>query len=110
MIESLFHCSRSIDCYAHISFFKTKNCLNDDPFISCNDRIGKILHNIFIYAVAIDTQVSEPWPMGLLFRYGTTFKGKNWLPSGSQFFPLRVVPIEKGGNYLHVSIISLESV
>ena len=24
-------------------FFKTKNCSNDDPFISCNDRIGKML-------------------------------------------------------------------
>ena len=34
-------------------FFKTKNCSNDDPFISCNDRIGKMLHNICISAVAI---------------------------------------------------------
>ena len=34
-------------------FFKTKNCSNDDPFISCNDRIGKLLHNICISAVAI---------------------------------------------------------
>ena len=35
-----------MDCRAHIFFFKTKNCLhvNDDPFISCNDRIGKMLH------------------------------------------------------------------
>ena len=34
-------------------FFKTKNCSNDDPFISCNDRTGKMLHNICIPAVAI---------------------------------------------------------
>ena len=34
-------------------FFKTKNCSNDDPFISCNDRIEKMLHNICISAVAI---------------------------------------------------------
>ena len=34
-------------------FFKTKNCLNDDPFISCNDRIEKMLHNKCISAVAI---------------------------------------------------------
>ena len=34
-------------------FFKTKNCSNDDPFNSCNDRIGKMLHNIYISAVAI---------------------------------------------------------
>ena len=33
--------------------FKTKNCSNDDPFISCNDRIGKMLHNICISLVAI---------------------------------------------------------
>ena len=34
-------------------FFKTKNCSNNDPFVSCNDRIGKMLHNICIPAVAI---------------------------------------------------------
>ena len=34
-------------------FFITKNCLNDDPFISCSDRIGKMLHNICISAVAM---------------------------------------------------------
>ena len=34
-------------------FFKTKTCSNDDPFISCNDRIGKMLHNICISAVAV---------------------------------------------------------
>ena len=33
-------------------FFKTKNCSNDDPFISCSDSIGKMLHNICISAVA----------------------------------------------------------
>ena len=34
-------------------FFFFKKCSNDDPFISCNDRIGKMLHNICISAVAI---------------------------------------------------------
>ena len=34
-------------------FFKTKNCSNDDPFISCNDWIEKMLHNICISAVAV---------------------------------------------------------
>ena len=30
-------------------FFKPKNCSNDDPFISCNDRIGKnVLHYLHI--------------------------------------------------------------
>ena len=41
VIGSLFKWSRSIDCQAHIFFFKTKNCSNDDLFISCDDRIGK---------------------------------------------------------------------
>ena len=35
----------------YIFFFKIKNCLNDDLFISCEDRIGKMLHNICISAV-----------------------------------------------------------
>ena len=38
VIDSLFKWSCSIDCQAHIFFFKTKNCSNDD-FISCDDRI-----------------------------------------------------------------------
>ena len=35
------------------TFFKIKNCLNVDLFISCDDRIGKMLHNICISAVAM---------------------------------------------------------
>ena len=42
----------------YVFFFKIKNCLNDDLFISCDDRIGKMLHNICISAVAM--------PVGLL--------------------------------------------
>ena len=38
---------------AHIFFFKTKNCSNDDIFISCYDRVGKMLHNICMSAVAM---------------------------------------------------------
>ena len=64
VIDGLFKWSCSIDCQSHIFFFKTKNCSNDDLFISCDDRIGKMLHNICMSAV---TQVSEPWPVGLLF-------------------------------------------
>ena len=33
VIDSLFKWSYSIDCQAHIFFFKTKNCSNDDIFI-----------------------------------------------------------------------------
>ena len=58
-------------------FFKTKNCSNYDPFISCNDSIGKMLHNICISAVAVSLRWAcrGPWascytsllkPMGLL--------------------------------------------
>ena len=53
VIDSLFKWSCSIDCQAHIFFFKTKNCSNDDIFISCDDRIGKMLHNICMSAVAM---------------------------------------------------------
>ena len=35
-------------------FFKTKTCSNDDDlFISCNDRSGKMFHNICMSAVAV---------------------------------------------------------
>ena len=34
--------------HTYIFFFKIKNCLNNDLFISCNDRIGKMLHSICI--------------------------------------------------------------
>ena len=51
--DCLFKWSCSIDCQAHIFFFKTKNCSNDDIFISCDDRIGKMLHNICMSAVAM---------------------------------------------------------
>ena len=50
---SLFKWSCSIDCQAHIFFFKTKNCSNDGIFISCDDRIGKMLHNFCMSAVAM---------------------------------------------------------
>ena len=63
MTGSLFKWSRSIDCDARIFFFKTKNCLNDDPFISCSDRTGKMLHNICISAVAKSLRWASrgPW-------------------------------------------------
>ena len=64
VIESLFNSSCSIDFPALIFFFKTSNCLNDDPFISCNDRIGKkMLHNNCISAVAVSLRWANrgPW-------------------------------------------------
>ena len=44
-------------------FFKIKICLNDDLFISCDDRIGKMLHNICISAVAMSLRLATrgPW-------------------------------------------------
>ena len=59
VIDSLFKWSHSIDCQAHIFFFRTKNCSNDDLFTSCDDRIGNICSGYF-------TQVSELWPVALL--------------------------------------------
>ena len=52
-----------LHCQAHIFFFKTKNCSNDDFFISCDDRIGKMLHNICISAVVMSLRWASrgPW-------------------------------------------------
>ena len=63
VIDSLFKWSCSIDCQALIFFFKTKNCSNDDIFISCDDRIGKMLHNICMSAVAMSLRWANrgPW-------------------------------------------------
>ena len=63
VIDSLFKWSCSIDCQAHIFFFKTKNCSNDDIFISCYDTIGKMLHNICMSAVAMSLRWANrgPW-------------------------------------------------
>ena len=63
VIDCLFKWSCSIDCQAHIFFFKTKNCSNDDIFISWDDRIGKMLHNICMSAVAVSLRWANrgPW-------------------------------------------------
>ena len=47
----------------YIFFFKIKNCLNNDLFISCDDRIGNMLHNICISAVAMSLRWATrgPW-------------------------------------------------
>ena len=68
VIDSLFKWSCSIDCEAHIFFFKTKNCSNDDIFINCDDRIGKMLHNICMSAVAMSLRWANrsPWASCLL--------------------------------------------
>ena len=71
VIDSLFKWSCSIDCQAHIFFFKTKNCSNDDIFISCDDRIGKMLHNICMSAVAMSLRWVNrgPWASCFLFFF-----------------------------------------
>ena len=68
VFDSLFKWSCSIDCQAHIFFFKTKNCSNDDIFISCDDRTGKMLHNICMSAVAMSLRWANcgPWASCLL--------------------------------------------
>ena len=75
VIDNLFKWLCSIDCQAHIFFFKTKNCSNDDLFIGCDDRIGKMLHNICSGYV---TQVIESWHMGLLFLLAHLSKSSGW--------------------------------
>ena len=49
-------------------FFKIKNCLNDDLFISCDDRIGKMLQP------ALVAQLDAP---------------SDWRPGGCGFNPRR---------------------
>ena len=76
VIDSLFKWSCSIDCQAHIFFFKTKNCSNDDIFISCDDRIGKMLHNICMSAVAMSLRWANRGPWASCYKkvcYGYPF-------------------------------------
>ena len=75
VIDSLFKWSCSIDYQANIFFFKTKNYSNDDIFISCDDRIGKMLHNICMSAVAMSLRwasrgqwASSQWHITLKWR------------------------------------------
>ena len=73
VIDSLFKWSCSTGCQAHIFFFKTKNCSNDDIFItsSCDDRIGKMLHNICLSAVAMSLRWANrgPWASCYIFYW-----------------------------------------
>ena len=57
------------DCQAHIFFVKTKNCSNDDILISCDDRIGKMLHNICMSAVAVSVRWVSRGPWASCFCY-----------------------------------------
>ena len=45
-----------------------------------------------------------------LFKIGSTLKGKNLLPFGSKFFPLKVDPIEKKGKIEDGRVASLDIV
>ena len=74
VIDSLFKWSCSIDCQAHIFFFKTKNCSNDDIFISCDDRIWKMLHNICMSAVAMSLRWANLGPWASCFPYISILK------------------------------------
>ena len=73
VIDSLFKWSCSIDCQAHIFFFKTKNCSNDDIFIGCDDRIGKMLHNICMSAVAMSLRWANRGPWASCFCFFLVF-------------------------------------
>ena len=66
VVDSLFKWSCSIDCQAHIFFFKTKNYSNDDIFISCDDRIGKMLHNVCMSVVAMSLRWANRGPLVFL--------------------------------------------
>ena len=76
VIDSLFKWSCSIDCQAQIFFFKTKNCWNDDIFISCDDRTGKMLHNICMSAVAMSLRWANrgPWASCFFFSWNVLWQ------------------------------------
>ena len=83
VFDSLFKWSCSIDCQAHIFFFKTKNCSNDDIFISCDDRTGKMLHNICMSAVAMSLRWANCGPWASCLFWSTRFVGPRfdkWIP------------------------------
>ena len=89
VIDSLFKWSCSIDCQAHIFFFKTKNCSNDDIFISCYDRIGKMLHNICVSAVAMSLRWANRGPGASCFFFtslgGSVGCASDWWLRGWEF-------------------------
>ena len=93
VFDSLFKWSCSIDCQAHIFFFKTKNCSNDDIFISCDDRTGKMLHNICMSAVAMSLRWANCGPWASCFLCANVFANLIFsLPScenKSQFYKIR---------------------
>ena len=69
VIDRLFKRLCSINCQAHIFFFKTKNC--------SHDRIGKMLHNICISAVVMSLRWASrgPWASSFFFYTPTIFNG-----------------------------------
>ena len=73
VIDSLFKLSCFIDCQAHIFFFKTKNCSNDDIFISCNNEIGKMLHNICMSVVAMSLRRVNRGPWASCFTFELSY-------------------------------------
>ena len=99
VIDSLFKWSCSINCQAHIFFFKTKSCSNNDIFISCDDRIGKMLHNICMSAVAMSHRWANRGPWASCFkipvrRWGWPWAGAYWhISSLFCFFPFIPVPL-----------------
>ena len=85
VIDSLFKWSCSIDCQAHIFFFKTKNCSDDDIFISCDDRIGKMLHNLCMSAVAMSLRWANRGLWASCFGKETAFLAFClWIPRHEQ--------------------------
>ena len=100
VIDSLFKWSCSIDCQAHIFFFKTKNCSNDDIFISCDDRIGKMLHNICMSAVAMSLRWANrgPWASCTWYAFWAKKSASvaqldapsDWRPGGPGLTPAEV--------------------
>ena len=80
-------------------FFKIKNCLNDDLFISCNDNFEKVLHNICISAVAMSLRWATRGPWASFFFFFFFFFAEAYPhPGGHQKsvqLPCSIVTSEK---------------
>ena len=76
-----------------------KNCSNDDIFISCDDRIGKMLLNICMSAVALSLRWANrgPWASCLKFRIQIYPQQIVYKLAGNNIYIRNLAPNEANG-------------
>ena len=75
-----------------IFFLKVKNCLKDVLFISCDDRIGKMLHNNCISALALLLRWATHGPWASCFKTNFFQKNLSRIPSECQTVWIQIRP------------------